>query len=239
MRTIGWVFILFAVWLLRAGLKGEILDDEGNFILGQSLSDTITALITGDTGALAELDAQQSGAGLIAPNAPIEPTVYNAATPAANGTGQGNVDAFAGTGKRAEVVAAAKSFAGDKYSQAKRWQHGFSDCSSFVGKALKKAGIKPPGISVVTSYRISKHWKLIGASQVQPGDIAYTFHHMVLMTGKGHGIGQQRPGVNVRSGSLRTLFGSDYPRFVRFKTFDGYPKPGAGGGGGGGSTRSW
>jgi cell wall-associated NlpC family hydrolase len=51
-----------------------------------------------------------------------------------------------------QLVTAAQQFAKDKYSQTRRWDPGYSDCSSFVGKALKSLGVPPPGISVTTSY---------------------------------------------------------------------------------------
>jgi cell wall-associated NlpC family hydrolase len=154
------------------------------------------------------------------------------------GTGFGGGSAFAGSGKRAAVVAAARSFSGDTYSQARRRQPGYSDCSSFVGKALRKAGIKPPGSDwpVVSNFWVSGQWRTIPASQVQAGDIALTRHHMVIMTGKGQGIGQQRPGVNVREGSIRTLFASTS---VTYKTCTAYTSAVTGGGGGGGGGSSW
>ena len=127
------------------------------------------------------------------------------------------------TGRRAAVVAAAQKYTGDKYSQLKRTQPGFSDCSSFVDKALRDAGIAPPMNEWANTalYRISPEWKTIPASQVQPGDIAISAAHMVLITAAGgtSGIGQQRPNVNVRTGSMSTLFGSQ--SYV-FKTWTGY-----------------
>jgi cell wall-associated NlpC family hydrolase len=167
-------------------------------------------------------------------------TIPTPTTPAGAGTGQGNVSSFAGGAQRQAVVAAARSFAGDKYSQAKRRQPGFSDCSSFVGKALRKAGIKPPGSDwpVVSNFWVSGQWKTIPASQVQAGDIALNRHHMVIMTSKTQGIGQQRPGRNVQTGNMGWLFGS---AGHSYKTWTGYAKTGStsGGGGGGGGTTGW
>jgi hypothetical protein len=234
MRTIGWLFILFGIWLIRAGFRGQVIDESGQFILPQVIEDTLTAIITGDEAKLNELDAQTSGSGLLEPTPDEQPPVLlEGSTPAGAGTGQGNADAFAASGVRGKVVAAAQSYRNDRYSQARRWQAGWSDCSSFVGKALKKAGIKPPGSSQVHSYWMSKQWPKIPASQVQAGDIAHTLGHMVLMTGKTSGIGQQRPGVNVKSGSINSLFGTTH---VTYRTYSGYPKGSGGGGGGGGSS---
>ena len=141
-----------------------------------------------------------------------------------------------GDSRRAAVVAAAQKYAGDQYSQLKRTQPGFSDCSSFVDKALRDAGIEPPMNQWANTalFRISPEWKTIPASQAQPGDIAISAAHMVLITAAGgtSGIGQQRAGVNVRTGSMATLFGSQ--SYV-FKTWTGYAKGGAAGEGSGNS----
>lgn len=146
-----------------------------------------------------------------------------------------------GDSRRAAVVAAAQKYTGDIYSQAKRTQPGFSDCSSFVDKALRDAGIAPPMNPWANTalYRISPEWKKIPASQVHPGDIAISSSHMVLITAAGGaaGIGQQKPNVNVRTGNMATLFGS---QTYWFMTWTGYSEaPGAGKGGGGGGSGSW
>jgi hypothetical protein len=141
-----------------------------------------------------------------------------------------------GDSRRAAVVAAAQKYTGDIYSQAKRTQPGYSDCSSFVDKALRDTGIAPPMNPWANTalYRISPEWKKIPASQVQPGDIAISSAHMVLITSAGgaSGIGQQKPNVNVRTGNMATLFGS---QTYWFMTWTGYTKSGAAGEGSGSS----
>lgn len=146
-----------------------------------------------------------------------------------------------GDQRRGTVVAAAQKYTGDIYSQAKRTQPGYSDCSSFVDKALKDAGISPPTHPWANTalYRLSPEWKTITTDKVEPGDIAISASHMVLVTAKGGtaGIGQQKPGVNVKTGTMRTLFGT---QFYVFKTWTGYTASGsAGGGDGGGGVGSW
>lgn len=170
------------------------------------------------------------------------PPVVGKPTPAPLGPGGGGGTASGfGDGRRASVVAAAQKYTGDIYSQTKRTQPGFSDCSSFVDKALKDAWIAPPFNPWANTalYRTSPEWKTIPAAQVQPGDIAISAAHMVLITAAGgtSGIGQQRSNVNVRTGNMKTLFGSQ--SYV-FKTYTGYSAtPAVGGGGGGGGTGSW
>jgi cell wall-associated NlpC family hydrolase len=227
MRTIGWLFILFAVWLVRAMFKGQITDASGKFILPQVIEETLVAIITGNDTKLTELDAQAAGTSVLDPIPAESPPDHLGARDGGGGGGSWSLttdgstsSSGSATGQRAAVVAAAHSYSGDKYSQLRRTQPGYSDCSSFVAKALKKAGIKPPGPWPTTyGFLASKDWLTIPASQVQAGDIAVTAGHMVLMTGPGQGIGQQRPGVNVRTGSIRTLFGSMHPIY---KTYRGY-----------------
>jgi hypothetical protein len=145
-----------------------------------------------------------------------------------------------GDGKRGTVVAAAQKYVGDQYSQAKRTQAGYSDCSSFVDKVLKDAGIKPPfsAWANTANYRMSPEWKTIPASQAQPGDIAISSGHMVLVTGAGgtSAIGQQNSKTDVRTGVVGNLFSTPYV----YKTWTGYAKtPGTGQGSGGGGGGSW
>lgn len=144
--------------------------------------------------------------------------------PAGSGTTDGTVSGTVSSGARGAVVAGAQSFSGDIYSQAKRRQSGYSDCSAFVDKALRSAGIAPPMDPWATTamYRLSSQWKTIPASSSQPGDIAVSAVHMVLVTGAGgsSAIGQERTGVNVRTGSVASLMGGA-GSYV-YRTYSGY-----------------
>lgn len=125
----------------------------------------------------------------------------------------------------AVVVAAAQKYKGDQYSQAKRTQDGWSDCSSFCDKAFRDAGIPPPVKWAATAnYRMSPDWKTIPRTQAKPGDIAISGGHMVLVTAAGGtaAIGQQNPRVDVRTGSVADLMsGQSYV----YKTYVGKAKP--------------
>lgn len=135
------------------------------------------------------------------------------------------------SGSRAAVVAAAGKYMGDRYSQLHRREPGFSDCSSFVDKCLKDAGIAPPSDpwANTTLYLMSPLWRTIPQSQAQPGDIAVSVGHMVLITAAGgaQAIGQENERINVRTGAPAQLFSST-EHYV-FKTYTGYrdPVPGA------------
>lgn len=125
---------------------------------------------------------------------------------------------------RNAVVAAAQKYVNDKYSQLKRTQPGYSDCSSFVDKCLMDAGINPPQAkwASTANYRMSPEWVNTAASSTGPGDIAVSGSHMVLITGAGasSAIGQQNPRVNVRTGSVASLMANS-GTYV-YKTYKGY-----------------
>lgn len=96
-------------------------------------------------------------------------------------------------------------FKGDKYSQALRWKNGYSDCSSFVSKGMKKLGLKYPAGGTTISYLNSPQWASIPLSSVQAGDIIVNASHMIVATGPGQGMGQQNPRRNVQTGSIKDL----------------------------------
>lgn len=100
-------------------------------------------------------------------------------------------------------LAAANAYASDKYSQSKRWSKGYSDCSSFVGKALLGIGIKPPGGSTTSAYLASGDW--VKVSSPRMGDIAVNSKHMAIFTDGASGIGQQNSRVNVRRDTMDNL----------------------------------
>ena len=54
MTTIGWMFILLAVVLIRMGWKGQILDDQGNVIVFDNLEKIFVGLVTNDKRTLNE-----------------------------------------------------------------------------------------------------------------------------------------------------------------------------------------
>lgn len=101
------------------------------------------------------------------------------------------------------LVAAANSHAAEKYSQGRRWERGYSDCASFVGKSLLDIGIEPPGGSVTTDYLRSGQW--VKVTKPTAGDIAVNARHMALFTSGSHGIGMQNPRRNVHRDVMDNL----------------------------------
>lgn len=131
-------------------------------------------------------------------------------------------DARSAGGIRSQVAAAASKYRNDQYSQARRRQSGYSDCSSFCDKAITDGGAKPPTAWANTAnYRLSSSWVPIVQRYAQPGDVAVSGHHMVLVTGAAgaSAIGQQNTNDDVRTGSVAQLMSGSY----RYYTWTGYP----------------
>lgn len=103
------------------------------------------------------------------------------------------------------LVAACMVNAADKYSQARRWQQGYSDCSSWVGKGFKNLGITPPGASVTGDYLLWGALSKVDASQAQAGDLLVNAAHMAVVTGPGQAVGQENPSRNVAQGSFADI----------------------------------
>lgn len=109
-----------------------------------------------------------------------------------------------GSGPFPQLVQAVQPFMSDQYSQARRWQDGYSDCSSFIGKGLKRLGIDP-GISTTISMLADKRWKRIPRESAGAGDIAINQAHVVLFTAPNRAVGQENPSRDVQSGTPEEL----------------------------------
>lgn len=138
--------------------------------------------------------------------APVVSKVPAVSASAVLGASAGAVSAATG-GNR--LVAATAAYTGDRYSQPRRWEPGFSDCSSFVGKAFKAIGITPPGFSTTWEYLAWPKLHGIAPGSEAAGDLVVTTAHMIIVTGPGHGIGQQNSRDNVQTGPISALIGGD------------------------------
>lgn len=105
-----------------------------------------------------------------------------------------------------QLVGAAQQFSGDKYSQSRRWEKGYSDCSSFVCKSLKLIGIPYPTGGTTVAFLASPDWSTIPRSQLSAGDICVNATHMAIAIDNQTGIGQENPRRNVVTGPIDSLF---------------------------------
>lgn len=120
------------------------------------------------------------------------------------------------------LVVAATHFKADKYSQVRRWQTGYSDCSSFVGKSLKALGMNPPGASVTGDYLAWNLLYKVDPANAKAGDLLVNSNHMVIAMGPDQAIGQQNPRRNVDIGTFSNLMAGTGAylclRFVNIQT---------------------
>lgn len=74
-------------------------------------------------------------------------------------------------------IDSAMKYKGDRYSQPKRMQKGFSDCTSLVQKALSNIGLNTNNGLAVTTHRMGiegdKRFRQIPMAQLQRGDILW------------------------------------------------------------------
>lgn len=108
-------------------------------------------------------------------------------------------------GSGSPLVLALGNFTGDKYSQARRWQNGYSDCSSFIGKGFKAIGITPPGSSTTFDYMNWSKLTKVVRTDVQPGDLVCNYSHIICVIDSKHAIGQENTRVNVQVDTIENL----------------------------------
>lgn len=164
----------------------------------------------------------------------LEPgTVSFVNDPTSLGQGGGIVPAMWTGGGSSDIgnriAAAAMTHRNEKYSQARRWQAGYSDCSSFVGKSLKDVGITPPGSSVTGSYLVWSKLKTIPKSGIQAGDLLCASGHIAIALSPITAIGQQNGRQDVKVGSIETVMWGQ-PSWVARRYVGTAASPGGGAG---------
>ena len=132
-----------------------------------------------------------------------------------------------GNGSIAGLAATAYSNYGtDQYSQLKRSQSGYSDCSSFVSKAMRAYGIKNFPMLSTGGFLVSPDWVTITEDKARPGDIAVNGSHMAIVGGRNAngeliGVGQQNPSRNVQVDTMKNLmYGTGAYQIRRYKKAD-------------------
>jgi cell wall-associated NlpC family hydrolase len=129
--------------------------------------------------------------------------------PGSGGDGSGVVETSlsgaAVSGPHPEFVTAAGEFVHDQYSGPRRWQKGYSDCSSFVGKALKRCGITPPGASTTTDYLAWRKTRPVSRAEIGAGDFLVSSGHMAIALSHDTAIGQQNERRNVQIGPISQI----------------------------------
>jgi hypothetical protein len=171
---------------------------------GSSPRDVLRSLSTGSAPSVsrsASYDTSNSTVGI--------PGVTNAGSTTSGSTG-------------VKVLSALGQYQGDKYSQAKRAQPGFSDCSSWIGKGIKDVGVKLPiSLPVAAFYMVWTGLVTIPKSQIQAGDILVSPTHIAIATSSTSAVGQQNPTDNVKASSISNIMYGTTWIARRFKTDTG------------------
>jgi hypothetical protein len=117
------------------------------------------------------------------------------------------------------LVIGVSKFKSDRYSQAKRHQTGYSDCSSWVAKGMRSVGYDAPIPDNTLGFMRSKDWRTVSAKSAKRGDIIVNAAHMAVYLGDGKAVGQQNPSSNVRTGTVSSIMSGtggsyQYMRYV-------------------------
>lgn len=107
-------------------------------------------------------------------------------------------------GTHPEIADGTSRYRGDKYSQAKRNQAGYSDCSSFTAKAMRAAGIEVSNLTT-TGFMAWSAMKRISKDEIARGDLLINHTHMAIAISGTQAIGQQNPRRNVATGSFEAI----------------------------------
>lgn len=121
-----------------------------------------------------------------------------------HGFGNGKAPVQASSKQLQSMLDSAYSHLGDKYSQSKRGQKGYSDCSYFVWQSMRDAGFNVPSRAWSTSSMVSSGcFQEIPFSEVKAGDVAIKPKgrngggHTVIALGKDKIIHQTPPQAKV------------------------------------------
>lgn len=102
------------------------------------------------------------------------------------------------SGTSSQLLSAIQKHLGETYSNGKRLQKGYSDCSGFVNKVYKELGIDLGGATSMTMW--NKYVDHIDFDQVQPGDLVFLTpkkSHSVAGTYRRAGVDASHVGIVV------------------------------------------
>lgn len=124
-----------------------------------------------------------------------------------------------GSGKGMDAALKGESVLGASYSQEKRMQKGYYDCSSFVWRSYNEAGLKLCGVNYApTAAELARKlesegkviaYDYIDADELKPGDLIFLgdlnngrykgIYHVVMYYGAYYGNGEENTGIVIHS----------------------------------------
>lgn len=175
MNTIGWVFIIIAIVLIRAVSHGHLIDENGKFVLLQRVTDEFTGIITGKPPIDTPVDT-----GILSPTPAVE--VPQLAT-GSNTASQNNTPSVLGWAQNPNSVDSALAYAEKQRQSGMRiWPR---RCLAFVARAY---GLVGSGSLTARSLwnAIPTNMKSSASSGMPTGALMfYAPNHVALYAGNG------------------------------------------------------
>lgn len=207
MTTIGWLLIIGATLLIRAVIKGQVFDQEGNFSLLQNLGPLFEGLLSGDVKKT-EAASDVAGSG----TDPVEPV----SGPVIDAPGRELMPEKSST----DLLRAAIR----RGTHARGYRLGatgpnFYDCSGLVWRALQDSrSFKLPRFTthVMMLPPWSHSWQQVPSPQV--GDIVlWRGHHTGIVSGKDSFYSARNPRSGIGYSSISGWKGQGAPVYLRVK----------------------
>lgn len=176
MDTLGWLFILVALAVVRGLTRGRTLAQ-----VPQDLGNVLVGVVTGDTAQV------KQALTMTGPN--------NVASVAASSSQQQTTtSALNGVSSGQAIVNYARTFIGVPYKWGGTTPNGF-DCSGFTQYVYKHFGYD---ITRTTYTQVLKG-KAVTKAELEPGDLVFpTAGHVQIYSGNGNVIEAPHTGANVR-----------------------------------------
>ncbi len=224
MNALGWVLIASGAALLYAFAKGRIIDEDGNFVLNETVIELFTGLATGDETKLDSGTIMPGGIG--APTVPPEYSAIVAETPG-DDTGASEPgsepDAFAPAGSKGRAILAAAKRRGNA-ARGYRWAAtgpSWYDCSGLVWRAIQDVDKGAKGLPrfIVGTMRVGgwrKRFRPVTTPVV--GDIVYWGPnvHVGIVAGTDTFYSARNPRSGIGTSKISTFNRAIRPKYLRY-----------------------
>lgn len=211
MNTIGWIFILVSILVVRAVAKGRALN------IPQDLGDAFQAFVNGDYDSLSEVFNRTGDTSTVATGSLAAGTVGDSAGAAAGVAAGGAVGA---TGAQLLTNQNIAYWAYQLGRSAKGYRFGaagpsYYDCSGLVYRAVQKVGYKGPRFFTATVAEMPGFQRV--TQQIVAGDIVvWPGHHMGVVVGGNRFYSALNPRVGIREEDISGFRKGETPIYLRF-----------------------
>lgn len=198
MTTVGYLFVFVALLLVRQVFKGRVMN------IGEDLTDSFIAVVSGDTDALGEVLTRTGDA--------------NKANESVTGNGQ--PQASDGNGIAGVAVTLGKAAKGYRWGST---GPEYYDCSGLMWRACQKVGYTGPRFVTATVMGMPGFKRIAAPATQGPNLIAATVndlvvwpgHHMGVITGPNKFYSARNPKAGIGYANI-SGFRKDAPIYLRF-----------------------